>query len=898
MGHRSFLHGRADGRTALLGAASTLALALAMELAAGTAAEAACTPAAANNVTATCTGVTVNQNGTSGYGSGGETGVTVEVAPGARVEGTNFGMLFFSASVTNNAGSVITGSVGLATNGALAAVNSGTIIGTGNSGVFAGGGLTLTNAAGASITGVVGVRVTGDATILNSGTIDGTTNWGVFTTGSANVTNTAGAVIRGTTGIAAAGDAIVVNSGIITGTADFGVVADTAAITNNAGATITGASNGIFLSAGGSSIFNAGIVTGGTTAISFAGTGNTLTLAPGSVIGGNVIGGTGNALRLGGASGADTFDFAQLSSGNSLKYRNFATLEKIDGATWTVTGSGSAFTGAVTVSGGLLAVNGDISTASGVTVNAGGTLGGTGVLPSTVINSGGVLAPGNSIGTINIAGPLTFGAGSIYRVEVNAAGQSDRVIATGAATLNGGTVQVVAAPGTYNTSTSYTILQAASVTGRFADVISSSIFLTPSLTYGVTDVTLTLIRNANAFASVGQTFNQRAVGGALDAAPSGALVQAILPLGAAQARYAYDQLSGEVHASVAGALIDESLQVRSAILGRLRQSSFADAPGLAALSLGGPATAFAAEGDPMLALAYAGPTKAPFPTKAAPLAPAVHSDLVFWAQGFGAWGRFDGDGNAATLKRDLAGVVTGVDTRVGTTGRFGLAAGYTGSRNTTEGRGSADVDSGHMAAYGGWGLGALALRGGAAFAVHTIDTDRSILFTGFADRARADYQATTGQVFGEVGWGTRVGTVAVEPFAGAAWIHWGTTGFREAGGAAALAGGSNSVEVGTTTLGLRAATTVLLGDRILVPRASLAWQHAYGDVTPALGLSFQSTGAGFTVAGVPIAQDALLAEAGLDLVLSPNASIGVSYAGQIADNVQDHSAKGRFAWRF
>jgi outer membrane autotransporter protein len=69
-------------------------------------------------------------------------------------------------------------------------------------------------------------------------------------------------------------------------------------------------------------------------------------------------------------------------------------------------------------------------------------------------------------------------------------------------------------------------------------------------------------------------------------------------------------------------------------------------------------------------------------------------------------------------------------------------------------------------------------------------------------------------------------------------------------------------------------------------------------VTPAAAVAFQSTAAGFVVAGVPIARDALLAEAGLDLAISRNATLGVSYTGQIASTVQDHAAKGRFSWKF
>jgi hypothetical protein len=50
---------------------------------------AACAPPAGNNVSATCTGTTTNQNGTNGYGTGAETGLTVNVVNGASLVGTN-----------------------------------------------------------------------------------------------------------------------------------------------------------------------------------------------------------------------------------------------------------------------------------------------------------------------------------------------------------------------------------------------------------------------------------------------------------------------------------------------------------------------------------------------------------------------------------------------------------------------------------------------------------------------------------------------------------------------------------------------------------------------------------------------------------------------------------------
>ncbi len=315
---------------------------------------------------------------------------------------------------------------------------------------------------------------------------------------------------------------------------------------------------------------------------------------------------------------------------------------------------------------------------------------------------------------------------------------------------------------------------------------------------------------------------------------------------------------------------------------------------MASLSMGGP-QAFAG-GEELSALAYG---KSPIVTKAPPMTSQPGYDVVFWAQGFGARGKFDTDGNAANVRRDLAGFFTGADTRVGSDGRLGIAAGYTASRNNLDGRGSANVETGHLMGYGGWRFGALNLRAGGAYAWHSIDTDRTIAFPGFFDRATAHYNGGTGQIFGEAGYGFAFGKVAVEPFAGAAWVHLKTDAFNERGGAAALAVAANAFEVGYSTFGIRAASMIpLANDMMLVPRVSVAWQHAFTDVTPTAVVAFQNAAVPFVVAGVPIARDSLLAEAGLDLAIGRSATLGVSYVGQLARNVQDHAAKGKFSWKF
>ncbi|MEA2877704.1 MAG: subtilase-type serine protease [Hyphomicrobiales bacterium] len=641
-----------------------------------------------------------------------------------------------------------------------------------------------------------------------------------------------------------------------------------------------------------------------------AGSGTTIFTANNTYTGNTVISGGTLQLGAGGTTGAiasslvtnlgilafnrsNIYDFDAVISGTGAVQQN--------GTGTTIFGATHSYTGATSVNAGTLIVNGSIATSSGVTVNTGGTLGGTGTLPKTTIN-GGTLSPGNSIGTISINGSLSFVGPGNYIVEVSptAADKTNVTGAPGSAAL-AGTLSAIATGGLYTVGKKYTVLNATGgVSGTFANLaVSGSFGITkPHIEYDANNVYLVLDPNELSPFVAGATPNQRAVAGAVDkaiaAGSQSAPFVALFNLTAAQLPAALDQLSGEVHASTAGVLVDESLYARAAVLGRLRQASYGGDSGMASLSMGGP-QAFS-NGEELGALAYG---KSPIVTKAPPFVSQPGSDVVFWAQGFGARGKFDTDGNAAAVRRDLAGFFTGADTRVGSDGRLGIAAGYTASRNNLDGRGSANVETGHLMGYGGWRFGALNLRAGGAYAWHNIDTDRTIAFPGFFDRATARYDGATGQIFGEAGYGFAFGKVAVEPFAGAALVHLKTDAFNERGGAAALAVAANAFEVGYSTLGIRAAGMIpLAADMMLVPRASVAWQHAFTDVTPTAVLAFQNAATPFVTAGVPIARDSVLAEAGLDLAIGRSATLGVSYVGQLARHVQDHAAKGKFSWKF
>jgi len=609
----------------------------------------------------------------------------------------------------------------------------------------------------------------------------------------------------------------------------------------------------------------------------------------------------GNNTYTGGTSVQDTSTMAVTGS-------LLGPLSVSSGSSFIV-GSTGTFTGDVSNSGNFYnagVVSGNLSSTGAF--SSSGFLAGTGTFGSLQLLDGSTIAPGHSVGTIHVTGDLTV-TGTTYQVQVE--GQnSDQIQVDGQATVTGGSVVASLIGHNPVLGKAYPILTAnGGVFGTFPTAATDNLpFLQASLS-GPTiadpnDIFLTLTRNGVRFASVAAGANQAAVATALDAGPAASgLGLLVTTQSAAGAQLAFDALSGEVHASAQTVMLNDSLHVRGALLSRMRQASFAGGRATAALATGGPMTvAYATESGSSLppsiaaALAYAGGERPTVAVKAASV-----PTTTFWTQGVGSWGRFGSDGNAADARGTLAGAFSGVDRRFGPGWLAGVAGGYTNATVSVGDRASsATIDTAHLAGYAAASFGPWNVRAAAASSFSTLGTSRAIAFPGFADTATARYGAAMAQVFGEVSYGVTLGEVAAEPFGGLAFVHLHTDGFSESGGSVAALGGSgHDNDIGYSTLGGRvAASRVLPNGMVLTPRLSAAWQHAVGSVTPSEALAFQSTAQPFTVAGLPLARDTALLESGLDLRLSPQARVGLSYSAQIGSHVQNSSVQGSLTWRF
>lgn len=142
--------------------------------------------------------------------------------------------------------------------------------------------------------------------------------------------------------------------------------------------------------------------------------------------------GAGTVYSYGGSSGhlgvATPDGERQVFSGTlGGSFPNFALTKS--GAGTLVLSAANNYTGATTVAGGTLLINGSLGTTV-TTVNSGATLGGTGSLAgATTIQSGGILSPGDSIGTLTFTGGLALDSGAVLNFDLGTT--SDLVVVNG-----------------------------------------------------------------------------------------------------------------------------------------------------------------------------------------------------------------------------------------------------------------------------------------------------------------------------------------------------------------------------------------------------------------------------------------------------------------------------------
>jgi outer membrane autotransporter protein len=590
------------------------------------------------------------------------------------------------------------------------------------------------------------------------------------------------------------------------------------------------------------------------------------------------LSGAGGILALG--NGTLTTDTASNTTFASL-ITGTGGLTKQGLGTINLTGT-NTYTGPTSVMAGILAVNGSLT--SNVTVGAAGTLGGNGTITGLVTNNG-IIAPGNSIGTLTINGNLVQNAGSIYQVQVNPAGQSDRINTSGTATINGGMVQVQAQSGTYARNTTYTILNATGgVSGAYSSVTSNFAFLTPSLSYDANNVYLLLFQNQGAFAAGAQTPNQYAVGTVLDrinATATGDLnnvLNALSLLSSTQGPAALDAISGQPYADFGTMNANNAAMFMNAL-----GQQMANARGTASTGQ-------------RQALAQACEIEA---------CDAV-GPLGAWAGALGGLGSVLGNGNASTLTYNFGGAAAGIDYRIDPRFLVGIGAGYThGTQwvNSFMGQGSSDSVS--VAAYGSFTQGAFYVDALAGYAYYNNQLQRQILIPGLQQRT-ATGSTGANQFLGQAEAGYKVDVYApaaasITPFGRLQISSVTQNAFSESGAQSlSLNVAQQTTNSLRTTIGADLGSSIDLGnERKLDLAVRLGWQHEFADTSRPITAAFAGApGNSFSVFGATPARDAAVLGLQATTTIATATQVYLRYDGGVGGGTDNHAINVgvRFSW--
>jgi autotransporter-associated beta strand protein len=760
----------------------------------------------------------------------------------------------------------------------------------------------------------------GAGIVVNGGSVAITNLGGLWfyntsTAGNATITNQLFLQFFNTS---TAGSSTITNNGFLyffdSGTAG------NATITNNnivrfSGTTTAGSStitNNNFLSfLNNSTAGNAAITNGDFGTVDFSastGPNNDGKLSAGSIAGVGKFYLGADQLTVGGNNRSTVVDGIISDCGNGADCLNSGatggSLVKTGTGTLTLAATNS-YTGATIVNAGTLNVTGDITSSSGVTVNSGGTLAGTGKVGTVQTNSGGTFAPGSGTAGTSMAvtGALTFQSAAIYMVQINPATASFANV-TGNAALGGATVNATFAAGSY-VAKQYTILTA---TGIVSATFNPTVVVTnlPSgfktgLSYDTHDAFLNLALSFVPPPGSGLNGNQQNVGNAIinffNRTGSIPLVfGALTPAG-------LSQISGETTTGSQQTTFDAMTQFMGAMTdpftaGRIDGSGSNTSPFANEIDT---ANAYAAK-DPARSQserdAYAAIYRK-VPVMAAPFVPS----WSVWAAGFGGSQTTNGNatvGSNSSTSR-LGGVAVGADYRFSpnTIAGFALAGG--GTSFSVNGFGTGRSDLFQAGAFVRHTVGPASFTAALAYGWQDITTDRTVTIAGIDQlRARFNANAFSGRI--EDGYRFATAWMGVTPYAAAQFTTFDLPAYAEqaivGANTFALAYGAKSATDPRSEIGVRTDKSWAMPVSIFTLRGRFAWAHDYNDGR-SIGATFQTLpGASFVVNGAAQTPDKALTTASAEVKWRSGVSLAATFEGEFSGNSSSYAGKGvaRYQW--
>jgi outer membrane autotransporter protein len=706
------------------------------------------------------------------------------------------------------------------------------------------------------------------------------------------------------------GGITIANNGNIISTGDVGILAQS----GTGGISIQG--NGIISSAVNAAI-NASTA-GGSIQIGNGTANGAITGASHGILatsaGGSISITTGNNITGTTATGITT----NSGGGNQILLLNHSVSGATHGLNLTATGAGAiGVVSGGTIAGGTNAIlgnsgGGEFDIVALGTINGAVNVVGANPATSVFLNANWITGTGNSVysGTLNNIGVVnaqnafagqtislgSYGGNGVLRLDLG-----DRVNATGASNLNGGSLNIVMAPNSTLSQSNVVLTSAGGLGGTTFATTSVTI---PGVVATVTYTPTQVIVNVPAIqlgAGSNLNQNQQSVANGINGFFNGggtlpASFVGLLGLPGPALASALTQMSGEVATG---------LQPSANLSMGMFLNAMID-PFVTGRSGGfGSATNYAPETPSRVEVAAREAFAADMPVKARPPIATFEQRWSIWGAAYGGQNRTDGDLAVGSndLRATAAGFAAGADYRVSRDTVMGMAVAVGQTRWNVAapafGKGHSDV--GQIGAYASTRWDNMYLSGAVAFAWHKAETDRTVTVAG-TDRLEADFDATSiggrlegGYRFGGAQYGlTPYAAVQVQSLHTPAYSERATTGNNQF----ALTFGSQTTTDTRSELGFWADTRFLFAGNTMVLRGRAAWVHDYNPgsrINPA----FQTLpGASFTINGAAAPRDAALTSAVAEMRLTSGWTLISKFDGEFSGRSTTVTGTGtaRYTW--
>jgi uncharacterized protein with beta-barrel porin domain len=558
----------------------------------------------------------------------------------------------------------------------------------------------------------------------------------------------------------------------------------------------------------------------------------------------------------------------------------------------------------INITGGRWNINSTISNSTNGINMTGGILGGTGTLNSLNV-TGGTLAPGNSIGTTNINGDLTLGSDSTLEIEVDNSGNSDKLIVTGNANINGGTLKAISTE-TITNSQEYTIIEAQKVSGRF-DVVDTALLDTTlsdifvGQDYLADSVILRILPERFDNPEMFITGNQRSLGSAMQQIAGGGGNEITTELqqltNITDLRNAYNQLCGQTVTSLAPVSIASNIRFTETVTNRLRNARSAASYGFDDSVL------FAMAGQDRTGKTVMSDTDAIGDSFA-----LGNGTPYFTNQKWGIWGRgytIFGDREAQTdmtgYQYTILGTSFGMDYKFTDELLFGVTAGFADGRmNYFSSRDNSVIHSMPIGIYGSWNKDSGYLDSILSYTPAEYKTHRYVDLT--SEKLTGEFDGYDISEYLEAGYSLyRSERYLVQPLASFQVSYLNTDSFTETGGTSSLSFGDQSYESYKGSLGAKVIR--LLGKETKKQSSAVElrgrWSHEFGDTKSNVNANFaDQPGALFTISDRDLPRDSAVLGIGFKTKVKENAKFFIDYDTSInkSDTSQILSAGFEYRW--